>query len=141
MVSHTSIGSGRAPGMRFALIADEVRVAIDSDADIISSRQKGRGLASQCGFPSTYLAVVGAARRVTARWGGGRRAAGEGRARGGEAGGAARAAGSWMWRRGQERCSKLVRRCQRCLAGARGVVRSVRVFGPLAGICRWVAVG
>src|SRR2546428_11486461 len=53
--------------MRFALIADEVRVAIDSDADIVSARQKGRGLASQCGFPSTDLAVVATAISELAR--------------------------------------------------------------------------
>src|SRR5207245_4423619 len=56
-----------APGMRFALIADEVRVAIDSDADIVAARQKGRGLASQCGFPSTDLAVVATAISELAR--------------------------------------------------------------------------
>ena len=53
--------------MRSALIADEVRVAIDSDADIVSARQKGRGLASQCGFPSTDLAVVATAISELAR--------------------------------------------------------------------------
>jgi len=53
--------------MRFALIADEVRVRIDCDADIVSARQKGRQLASQCGFPSTDLAVVATAISELAR--------------------------------------------------------------------------
>src|SRR3989441_561770 len=53
--------------MRFALIADEVRVSIDRDVDIVSARQKGRELASQCGFPSTDLAVVATAISELAR--------------------------------------------------------------------------
>ncbi len=53
--------------MRFALIADEVRVAIDRDVDIVSARQKGRELASQCGLPSTDLAVVATAISELAR--------------------------------------------------------------------------
>jgi len=53
--------------MKFALIADEVRVAIDSDSDIVAARQKGRELAAQCGFPSTDLAVVATAISELAR--------------------------------------------------------------------------
>ncbi len=53
--------------MRYALIAEEVRVTIDSDADIVSARQKGRELASECGFPSTDLAVVATAISELAR--------------------------------------------------------------------------
>jgi serine/threonine-protein kinase RsbT len=53
--------------MRFALIADEVRVPIDRDVDIVSARQKGRELASQCGLPSTDLAVVATAISELAR--------------------------------------------------------------------------
>jgi len=53
--------------MRSALIADEVRVSIDCDADIVCARQKGRQLASQCGFPSTDLAVVATAISELAR--------------------------------------------------------------------------
>ena len=53
--------------MRFALIADEVRVSIDCDADIVSARQKGRDLASQCGLPTTDLAVVATAISELAR--------------------------------------------------------------------------
>ncbi len=53
--------------MKGALIADEVRVAIESDADIVSARQKGRELAAQCGFPSTELAVVATAISELAR--------------------------------------------------------------------------
>src|SRR2546428_11998894 len=53
--------------MRFALIADEVRVSIDRAVDIVPARQKGRELASQCGFPSTDLAVVATAISELAR--------------------------------------------------------------------------
>ncbi len=53
--------------MKGALIADELRVSIDSDADIVSARQKGRELAGQCGFPSTELAVVATAISELAR--------------------------------------------------------------------------
>jgi serine/threonine-protein kinase RsbT len=53
--------------MGLALIADEVRVSIDGDADIVLARQKGRKLASQCGFPSTDLAVVATAISELAR--------------------------------------------------------------------------
>jgi len=53
--------------MKGALIADELRVSIDSDADIVSARQKGRELAGQCGFPSTELAVVATALSELAR--------------------------------------------------------------------------
>jgi len=53
--------------MKFALIADEVRVSIDCDADIVAARQKGRELASHCGFPSTDLAVVATAISELAR--------------------------------------------------------------------------
>jgi len=53
--------------MKFALIADEVRVSIDSDSDIVAARQKGRELAAQCGFPSTDLAVVATAISELAR--------------------------------------------------------------------------
>jgi serine/threonine-protein kinase RsbT len=53
--------------MRFALIADEVRVPIDRDVDIVSARQKGRELASHCGLPSTELAVVATAISELAR--------------------------------------------------------------------------
>ncbi|PYM40295.1 MAG: ATP-binding protein [Candidatus Rokuibacteriota bacterium] len=48
-------------------MADEVRVSIDSDSDIVAARQKGRELAAQCGFPSTDLAVVATAISELAR--------------------------------------------------------------------------
>jgi len=44
-----------------------VRVAIDSDSDVVAARQKGRELASQCGFPSTDMAVVATAISELAR--------------------------------------------------------------------------
>src|SRR5439155_25200162 len=53
--------------LRFARIADEGRVAIGSDADIVVAREKGRKLAAQCGFPSTDLAVIATAISELAR--------------------------------------------------------------------------
>ncbi len=44
-----------------------MRVAIDCDSDVVSARQKGRELASQCGFPSTDMAVVATAISELAR--------------------------------------------------------------------------
>ena len=40
---------------------------VDRDVDIVSARQKGRELASQCGLPSTNLAVVATAISELAR--------------------------------------------------------------------------
>jgi serine/threonine-protein kinase RsbT len=45
----------------------EIRVLIGSDADIISARQKGRELASRCGFSPTGLSVVATAISELAR--------------------------------------------------------------------------
>jgi serine/threonine-protein kinase RsbT len=42
-------------------------VSIDCDADIVSARQKGRELASQCGFQTTDLAVIATAISELAR--------------------------------------------------------------------------
>ncbi len=53
--------------MKSALVADEVRVPIDKDADIVTARQKGRELAGQCGLPATDLAVVATAVSELAR--------------------------------------------------------------------------
>src|SRR6266581_8342292 len=53
--------------MKDALIADELRVPIDSDSDIVAARQKGRELAGRCGFPATELAVVATAISELAR--------------------------------------------------------------------------
>jgi serine/threonine-protein kinase RsbT len=53
--------------MRVALIADEVRVSIDCDADIVAARQKGRELASRCPFSTTDLAVIATAISELAR--------------------------------------------------------------------------
>jgi len=44
-----------------------VRVSIDCDSDVVAARQKGRELATQCGFPSTDLAVVATAISELAR--------------------------------------------------------------------------
>jgi serine/threonine-protein kinase RsbT len=44
-----------------------VRVSIDCDADIVTARQKGRELASRCGFPTTDLAVIATAISELAR--------------------------------------------------------------------------
>lgn len=42
-------------------------MSIDCDAAIVTARQKGRELASQCGFPSTDLAVIATAISELAR--------------------------------------------------------------------------
>lgn len=42
-------------------------MTIDSDADIVSARQRGREMASGCGFPATDLAVVATAISELAR--------------------------------------------------------------------------
>jgi serine/threonine-protein kinase RsbT len=44
-----------------------VRVSIDCDADIVTARQRGRELASRCGFPTTDLAVIATAISELAR--------------------------------------------------------------------------
>ena len=44
-----------------------MRVSIDCDSDVVAARQKGRELASQCGFPSTDTAVVATAISELAR--------------------------------------------------------------------------
>ena len=44
-----------------------MRVSIDCDADIVTARQKGRELASKCGFPTTDLAVIATAISELAR--------------------------------------------------------------------------
>ncbi|PYM86185.1 MAG: ATP-binding protein [Candidatus Rokuibacteriota bacterium] len=45
----------------------EVRVAVGSDVDIVTARQKGRELAAQCGLSATDLAVVATAISELAR--------------------------------------------------------------------------
>ena len=63
----TSTAKARPTRRRSGLIADEVRVSIDCDSDVVAARQKGRELASQCGFPSTDTAVVATAISELAR--------------------------------------------------------------------------
>ena len=53
--------------MKAAAIPVEVRVAVGSDVDIVTARQKGRELAAQCGLSSTDLAVVATAISELAR--------------------------------------------------------------------------
>lgn len=48
-------------------MADEVRVAIESDSDIVIARQKGRALAEAVGFAGSNLAVVATAISEVAR--------------------------------------------------------------------------
>lgn len=48
-------------------MADEARVPISSDADIVVARQKGRALAAQLGFPSTDLTLIATAISELAR--------------------------------------------------------------------------
>ena len=44
-----------------------MRVPIDRDADIVAARQKGREMASHCGFATTDLAVIATAISELAR--------------------------------------------------------------------------
>ena len=53
--------------MKAAAIPVEVRVAVGSDVDIVTARQKGRELAAQCGLSATDLAVVATAISELAR--------------------------------------------------------------------------
>jgi RNA polymerase sigma factor (sigma-70 family) len=52
---------------RMATVAGEVRVPIDSDADVVTARKKGRELARQAGFSATDLTVVATAISEIAR--------------------------------------------------------------------------
>jgi len=61
------IARPRDPAPRWAISADDVRVPIDRDADIVAARQKGRELAARCGFPTTDLAVIATAISELAR--------------------------------------------------------------------------
>jgi len=53
--------------VKAAAIPVEVRVAVGSDVDIVTARQKGRELAAQCGLSATDLAVVATAISELAR--------------------------------------------------------------------------
>ncbi len=53
--------------MKEALIADEVRLPIDCDTDIVAARRNGQELAGYCGFPSTDQVVVSTAISELAR--------------------------------------------------------------------------
>lgn len=46
---------------------DEARFAIDSDADVVAARQRGRTLAAQQGFSSTELTLIATAISELAR--------------------------------------------------------------------------
>jgi serine/threonine-protein kinase RsbT len=48
-------------------MADEASVPINSDADIVAARQKGRALAAQMGFGSTDLTLIATAISELAR--------------------------------------------------------------------------
>ena len=48
-------------------MADELRVPINSDADIVTARQKGRALAEQVGFSGSELALIATAISELAR--------------------------------------------------------------------------
>src|SRR5512140_1698293 len=50
-----------------ATVADEVRVPIGSDSDIVIARQKGRAMAERVGFTGSNLAVVATAISEVAR--------------------------------------------------------------------------
>jgi serine/threonine-protein kinase RsbT len=48
-------------------MGDEMRVAITTDADIVSARQAGRSLGSKLGFPSAELTLIATAISEIAR--------------------------------------------------------------------------
>ena len=48
-------------------MADETRIPINSDADIVTARQQGRALASEIGFSGTDLTIVATAISEVAR--------------------------------------------------------------------------
>ena len=48
-------------------MADEIRVPIDSDADIVVARQQGRALAAQLGFTGADLTLIATAISEVAR--------------------------------------------------------------------------
>lgn len=48
-------------------MADEIRVPIDSEADIVTARQQGRALAAQLGFSSGELTLIATAISEVAR--------------------------------------------------------------------------
>ena len=50
-----------------ATVADEIRVAIDSEADIVAARQHGRALAAALGFSSGDLTLIATAISEVAR--------------------------------------------------------------------------
>jgi len=43
------------------MVYEEIRVAIDHDADVVSARQKGRALAAQIGFSGSDLTLIATA--------------------------------------------------------------------------------
>lgn len=48
-------------------VADEIRVPIDSEADIVTARQQGRDLAAQIGFSGSDLTLIATAISEVAR--------------------------------------------------------------------------
>jgi len=48
-------------------VADEIRVPIDSEADIVTARQHGRALAAQIGFSGSDLTLIATAISEVAR--------------------------------------------------------------------------
>jgi len=48
-------------------VPDEIRVPIDSDADIVAARQRGRALAAELGFSSGDLTLIATAISEVAR--------------------------------------------------------------------------
>jgi len=49
------------------LVADELRIAVQSEIDIVTARQKGRALAAQLGFASSEQALIATAISELAR--------------------------------------------------------------------------
>ena len=50
-----------------ATVADEIRIPIDSEADIVATRQQGRALAAELGFSSADLTLIATAISEVAR--------------------------------------------------------------------------
>ncbi len=65
--SRAAIETKVAPAAKAASAAEEIRVQIFSDADIVKARLKGRELASQLGFQGTDPTLVAAAISELAR--------------------------------------------------------------------------
>src|SRR5437773_929428 len=131
-----------------ATMADDVRLPITCDLDIVQARQRGRQLAADAGFTSGDQTVIAAAISEIARniltlpgetesgdlhlvksvGSGVLAAVVDGLGHGAEAASAARAAVAVLERHAGESPLPLLQRCHRALIGTRGVVLSLAFF-------------